>query len=52
MKKPRIDIKVGNLEKKLGVETGTFRDPKTGKKIDKRTKLKTLIERNKKKKGK
>jgi hypothetical protein len=34
MKKTRSDIKIKNLEKKLGVETGTFRNPKTGKKID------------------
>jgi hypothetical protein len=48
-RKIRIDIKVETLEKKrLGVPTGTIRNPETGRKIDKRTRLKTLIEKNKK----
>lgn len=50
MRQINSNIKVKNLEKKLGVPTGTIRNPNTRNKIKETTSLKTLRERNKKSK--
>jgi hypothetical protein len=49
MKKPRSDIKVGNLEKKLGLQKGSIRNPKTGRKRRKDATLKGIEKYNKSK---